>query len=132
MAKSISRAVGLGEPNLPDDVRVIQYLLNCVPVAHGGPQKELVVNGQAESATIEAIRRFQWTRAKIAGARIAPHDPLLESLHDYDPFPSVESAVWLLGSKYTMFSRDGIPVRATAGVKQSAKHPGSGSLKKTA
>jgi hypothetical protein len=131
VAKSIDRAVGLGEPNLPDDVRVIQYLLNCVPAADGGPQKELVVNGRADTATLEAIRRFQWTSVKIAGARIAPRSPLLLDLHRYDPFP-FEHVLWQLGSRYRMFLPDGTPVRATAGDKDYGKQLGSASLKKTA
>ena len=130
MAKSISSAVGFGEPNLPNDVRVIQYLLNCVPTAHGGPQKELLVDGRVGTSTVEAIRRFQWTNVKIAGARIAPRSPLLDRLQTYDPFPYGAPPGWGLGAKYTMFLPDGTPVRAMVGFKVAKTHVGS--LKKTA
>ena len=130
MAKSISSAVGLGEPNLPNDVSVIQYLLNCVPAAHGGPQKELLVDGRAGTPTIEALRRFQWTTAKTVGARIAPRSSLLGSLQRHDPYPYLLLPVSPVAVKYTMFLPNGTPLRATAGVKFSEAHVGS--LKKTA
>ena len=130
MAKSIRCAVGFGEPNLPDDVRVIQYLLNCVPPASGGPHKELLVDGHSGAATIEAIRRFQWAIAKTPGARIAPHSSLLGTLKKFDPYPHLLLPLMETGTKYTMFSPNGTPLRATANVKLSQAH--TGSFKKTA
>ena len=57
--KNITASVGQGGANIPADVATIQYLLNCVPVAHGGPAQELEIDGFAGVLTIQSINHFQ-------------------------------------------------------------------------
>ena len=88
MTKSIWKAVGIGGPNLQADICVVQYLLNCVPAAKGGPLKELAVDGHMDVVVIEAIRRFQRiTGAKMSG-RLDPRG--IADLQGHDPFPHLE------------------------------------------
>jgi hypothetical protein len=59
MSCSISASVGKGGVNIPQDVSVVQKLLNDVPAQSGGPITPLKVDGLAWSKTIAAISRFQ-------------------------------------------------------------------------
>ena len=44
--------------NLPNDVARVQWLLNGVPPAKGGPAKPLTPNGVCDPETMKAIERF--------------------------------------------------------------------------
>ena len=60
MPKTITSSVGRGGRNFPPvDVMTVQYLLNCVPMQHGGANPELVVDGAVGPKTIAAIEKFQ-------------------------------------------------------------------------
>jgi hypothetical protein len=94
MPKSIAKAVGFGGANLIPDVRVVQYLLNCIPFRLGGPRRELSIDGFANPDTIEAIRRLQKFRGAEPTGSLSPavrHDvALLSALFSFDPFPERE------------------------------------------
>lgn len=88
MEKFISAGVGRPARNDHDDVRLIQYLLNCVPRQRGGPMRELVVDGVCGPLTMQAISRFQRAQRCPAGGRVDPGGPAFRALAAYDPYPS--------------------------------------------
>ena len=88
MNKSLSGSVGRTARNLFDDVRLVQYLLNCVPMRRGGPTRELVVDGLCGLRTVRAIFRFQRSLRGLAAARIDPDRRIFRALLAYDPYPS--------------------------------------------
>ncbi len=57
--RPISASVGVGGANRPNDVRIIQEMLNRARPAWGGPMPLLVVDGDCGAKTKEALRRFQ-------------------------------------------------------------------------
>ena len=88
MAKSITSGVGRGGRNFPPvDVMTVQYLLNCVPVAQGGPSPELVVDGAAGPKTIAAIEKFQRSLGAFCDGRVDPGGNTLRALQGRDPYP---------------------------------------------
>lgn len=87
MAKTISASVGQGGSNVRSDVATVQYLLNCVHSAQGGPLEELVIDGLIGPLTIGAIYRFQKSRFSFSDGRVDPGGKTLGELHRYDPYP---------------------------------------------
>lgn len=89
MPKNITGSVGRGGRNFPaNDVITVQYLLNCVPAAQGGPSKELVVDGAAGPKTIAAIESFQRRHGGVADGRVDPGGATLRALQARDPLPN--------------------------------------------
>lgn len=88
MPRMIKGSVGQGGMNQKNDAATIQYLLNCVPTAQGGPQKELVVDGLVGPLTIGAISRFQKTRLGFSDGRVDPGGKSFQALTPYDPNPN--------------------------------------------
>lgn len=89
MPKTITGSVGRGGRNYPhSDVMTVQYLLNCVPAAQGGPAKELVVDGAAGPRTIAAIEGFQRRLGGFADGRVDPGGATLRALQARDPHPN--------------------------------------------
>ena len=91
MNKSLSGSVGRTARNLFDDVRLVQYLLNCVPMRRGGPTRELVVDGLCGPRTVRAIFRFQRLQCVQCGTTVARVEPSRHgflTLLAYDPYPS--------------------------------------------
>jgi len=88
MNKSLSGSVGRTARNLFEDVRLVQYLLNCVPMRRGGPTRELVVDGVCGPHTVRAIFRFQRSVRGSTGARVYPSRQIFRALLAYDPYPS--------------------------------------------
>ena len=88
MNKSLSGNVGHMAQNRFEDVRLVQYLLNCVPASRGGPTCELVVDGVCGLRTVRAIVRFQRVRRGLASARVEPNRQLFRALLTHDPYPS--------------------------------------------
>ncbi len=88
--KNITASVGQGGANIRADVAMIQYLLNCVPVSHGGPTTELTIDGFAGVVTVCAINRFQKARFGWEDSRIDPEQfggGTFGELKKYDPLP---------------------------------------------
>lgn len=88
MAKSISGSVGKGGKNRPEDVIVVQYLLNCVPSKQGGPAQELILDGLSGPKTCAAIQRFQSAALGFADSRVDPGGQTFTALLNYDPYPN--------------------------------------------
>ena len=88
MNKALSRSVGHSAWNRFEDVRLVQYLLNCVPVSRGGPTRELVVDGVCGPRTVRAIFRFKRVRRGSARTRVEPNRQLFHALLTHDPYPS--------------------------------------------
>lgn len=90
--RQIRQAVGKGCPNRRRDVSTVQYLLNCVPEADGGPAEELEVDGVCGEHTVAAVARFQLARTGETRGRIDPaglDGRAMALLQDYDPLPDV-------------------------------------------
>jgi len=84
--KTITASVGSGGANRNADVAAVQFLLNCVPAARGGPAQELKIDGKIGGLTIEAIRAFQRKRFNgFADGRIDPDGQTLMHLWSFDP-----------------------------------------------
>jgi zinc D-Ala-D-Ala carboxypeptidase len=80
----IGSSVGDNAPggNDPEDVAVVQALLNAVPTAQGGPSVRLVVDGLIGTKTIDAITGFQQAQGQgAASGRIDPGDATLAGLN---------------------------------------------------
>ena len=89
--RTISSSVGQGGKNVKTDVVTVQELLNKVPLAEGGPQVPLKVDGLAWAKTIAAIKRFQSVSLghKWPDGRVDPGGKTFARLNDYDqPAPS--------------------------------------------
>ncbi len=88
MAKIIGQSVGIGGLNVTADVSVVQYLLNCVPVSHGGPTQELSITGVLDHDTLRAIQRMHLANRKDPTSRLDPNSSALRWLSQFDPFPN--------------------------------------------
>jgi peptidoglycan hydrolase-like protein with peptidoglycan-binding domain len=76
MDKILTGAVGHGGSNHAKDVRIVQELLNKVPVSWGGPAVPLDVDGLVGEKTKAAIRTFQQNQLSTFFApdgRVDPH-----------------------------------------------------------
>jgi hypothetical protein len=97
MAADLSQPVGRGVSstgrrpvNLPDDVMVVQQLLNRVTPDQGGPRSPLVENGTVDQPTYLAICRFQEQQFHWADGVVDPDNKTLHRLNDLaseSPFP---------------------------------------------
>ncbi|GEM_PF-4764983 len=85
--KTVTATVGDSGANIPADVATIQYLLNCVPVSHGGPIKELAIDGFVGVLTTEAINRFQKAHFGLSNSRVESGGDTFDELKKYDPSP---------------------------------------------
>jgi hypothetical protein len=89
MVKQISASVGLNGTNVPQDVKIVQELLNKVPPAKGGAVPALKVDGLAWTKTTNAIKKFQQQclNFKWPDGRIDPHGKTFQALSafDFDP-----------------------------------------------
>jgi hypothetical protein len=87
--RAISESVGAGGVNLPEDVRVIQDLLNRVPAEAGGPVPELVVDGIAGDRTNQAIFDFQLAHFGVAilDGRVDPGQATFRALNEFSCAP---------------------------------------------
>jgi hypothetical protein len=68
----IKQTVGMGCPNLAPDVSLVQALLNYVPVARGGPSKQLDVDGKFGPITNTAVYQFQQRNQLACDGRVDP------------------------------------------------------------
>jgi|GEM_PF-5167271 len=68
----LHNSVGFGGMNRPEDVRMVQCLLNAVPAQRGGPLPLLDVDGMCGPLTTGAVRKFQLQNAPVADGRIDP------------------------------------------------------------
>lgn len=89
MPKTITASVGLNGKNKDPDTRVIQELLNKVPVGQGGPKVKLEVDGICGRLTRGAIQNFQLHHFGWSGtdSRVDPGMQTLAKLNEFDPEP---------------------------------------------
>lgn len=99
MPKNIQAAVGAGGMNRYPDTATVQYLLNCVPEASGGPSPELAVDGIAGPKTLAAIQKFQMAQAGHSDWRVDPGGPALRALQSFDPYPEMPMPLGAAGGK---------------------------------
>lgn len=96
--KKLRAAVGRGSRNRFDDVRTVQYLLNCVPRRAGGPLRELRVDGEAGELTLRAVERFLRKRGGEE-MRVTPRGEALRALREFDPYPQLAMPSPPMGSE---------------------------------
>jgi hypothetical protein len=86
MVKQISASVGSNGTNVPQDVKIVQELLNKVPAAKGGAVPALKVDGLAWTKTTNAIKKFQHECLihKWPDGRIDPHGKTFQALSAFD------------------------------------------------
>jgi hypothetical protein len=77
----------MGGVNFPNDVTVVQELLNRVPQTSGGPPVKLQVDGVCGPMTRDAIQKFQMRQFGFGGAdgRVDPNGRTLAKLNEFDP-----------------------------------------------
>src|SRR6202171_3090435 len=76
----IGSPVGENAPNIAEDVRTVQRLLNGVPLGIGGPGNPLKIDGIAGPLTKGAIRQFQSRHLSRADGRVDPEGPTLQKI----------------------------------------------------
>lgn len=76
----ISASVGRGSVNKPDDVIVIQILLNRIPATDGGPDPQLDADGLIGPKTLAAIDGFQQQYQLGSDGRIDPGGKMLAAI----------------------------------------------------
>jgi len=81
---SITKAVGLGAPNVGQDVVNIQYALDQIAPIDGGPSPQLVIDGKCGPKTNKAIRDFQMKQFGFSGAdgRIDPGKHTIQRINE--------------------------------------------------
>lgn len=79
----ITKPVGAGGRNLPEEVEFVRYCLNWVKPLWGGPEDELDLVGKSDKRLIEAIRRFQTYHFGEGNGQIRPNDATLAKLEQY-------------------------------------------------
>lgn len=88
MPKQILKSVGRAGVNFSrEDVMTVQYLLNCVPVQHGGPPLELEIDGFCGPKTIKAIEDFQKRWFSFVDGKVDPNGQTIGALRTFDPAP---------------------------------------------
>lgn len=91
---NITASVGRNGVNKPEDVIIIQILLNRVPVAQGRPNPQLKADGKIGPNTQDAIDRFQQRHQLGSDGRIDPGGRMLAKLNQVikddlpDPAPT--------------------------------------------
>ena len=93
---SIGKAVGLGAPNQPDDVRMIQQALNRFPDSMGGPKPKLSPDGKVGKFTIGAIEKFQRRQLGFTDRKIDPGKRTINRINE------LETTVWVTVPERTM------------------------------
>jgi hypothetical protein len=95
MSATIRESVGINGKNRPDDVIVVQSLLNRIAPAKGGPSVKLKVDGKAGPKTKNAIQTFQLEHFGWKGAdgRVDPNGPTLAKLNELAGPPTPDSPV---------------------------------------
>ncbi|HET7544440.1 MAG TPA: hypothetical protein VFK05_31430 [Polyangiaceae bacterium] len=127
MVASIAHSVGENGFNRDPDVRVVQSLLNRVPLVKGGPSIQLTVDGLCYGKTLSAIESFQRKSCGFAqpDKRIDPGGRTWTELVKFDSpsgpkgkiecFPpgSVQSG-GNLGARFSLVSTSSAPPAVTA------------------
>ncbi|HEY3440486.1 MAG TPA: hypothetical protein VGK29_07035 [Paludibaculum sp.] len=84
--KQIGGAVGRGGSNNLNDVEVVEYLLNTVPVGDGGPV-DVILKRTTLDELIVHIERFQRRKFGFGDGRVDVGGRTLQRLREFDPTP---------------------------------------------
>jgi peptidoglycan hydrolase-like protein with peptidoglycan-binding domain len=96
MQNPIMNSVGRGGTNDPQDVGIVQKLLNYVGQWQGIPEEPLKVDGIVGPKTLAAILAFQKRFCKVADGRVDANKQTIRTLNAMaEPLPSFNN-----GSKY--------------------------------
>ena len=82
-ALAIVDSVGEQGTNGESDVRIVQALLNAVPVHDGGASPRLATDGRVGPKTIEAIRGFQTSQELPTDGRVDAAGQTLARLNTF-------------------------------------------------
>lgn len=88
---TIARSVGSNGINNEKDVEAVQTLLNMVPVAEGGANPVLDLDGWNGKNTERAIRAFQMRQFKEADGRVDPGKRTITALNTLASAPGARS-----------------------------------------
>jgi peptidoglycan hydrolase-like protein with peptidoglycan-binding domain len=84
-ASSIKKSVGEGADNQPQDVLLVQYLLNLTSERQGVPKKPVPADGKMTKETIAAIKEYQ-TKFKLeVDGLLEPGGETITSLNKTTP-----------------------------------------------
>jgi peptidoglycan hydrolase-like protein with peptidoglycan-binding domain len=86
--KNINNTVGEKGANAPDDVFMVQMLLNQVPAQEGGPNPQLNVDGLVGPKTIAAIRKFQRSQLGFEDGIVEPGKKTITRLNAFFQQPT--------------------------------------------
>jgi peptidoglycan hydrolase-like protein with peptidoglycan-binding domain len=96
MPNVIQKSVGEGGINRPQDVGVVQTLLNLTSERKGTPKERLAVDGIVGPKTIAAIREYQAKFCKVADGLIDPGKETISRLNQTTPvYPSNNGVSYL-------------------------------------
>jgi hypothetical protein len=76
----IGYSVSAGDQSRPEDVKIVQQLLNAVPAARGGPAVALAVDGLCGPKTHAAIVGYQNAALGWSDGRVDPSGPTIRHL----------------------------------------------------
>jgi peptidoglycan hydrolase-like protein with peptidoglycan-binding domain len=81
---TITKPVGVGAPNVGQDVVNIQHALDTIPPIDGGPSPQLIIDGKCGPKTIKAIRDFQIKHFGISKAdgRVDPDKRTIQKINE--------------------------------------------------
>ena len=102
MPSVIQKSVGEGGVNQPQDVGVVQLLLNLTSERQGVPKKRVTVDGKVGPATIAAIREYQTKFCKEVDGRVDPGQETITRLNKTTPVHPSNNGV-----SYLRRNRDG-------------------------
>jgi peptidoglycan hydrolase-like protein with peptidoglycan-binding domain len=82
----LNAAVGADGPNLADDVRWVQVILNQIPSCVGGAEGKLQIDGIFGPQTAAAVARFEKIQLRTQTGQVAPDSALLQRLAEFNNF----------------------------------------------
>ena len=85
-SQELNSPVGQQQANNPNDVLVVQKLLNQVPRASGGPTQQLQEDGKFGQQTESAIKRFQKIQLGFHDGIVEPKKRTMSRLLEFDDF----------------------------------------------
>ena len=97
MTNRIRASVGQGGVNDPQDVGIVQHLLNVVGQRTG--ERLLDVDGLVGPLTNAAIRKFQSKHCRVADGRVDPGQETIAALNRLAPQSAVNDGVSFLTRK---------------------------------
>ena len=81
MPETIMSSVGVDGVNRPQDVGIVQHLLNLSGAKRDIPKQPLEVDGIVGPKTLAAIREFQKKFCKVVDGKISPGGETLRALN---------------------------------------------------